>query len=355
MLKLKLKMKQNFKRQFPVLGWMLMLALVFSGFTSFNLQAQERISGVVKDVGGMPLPGVSIIQKGTTRGASTDFDGNYNLELTLGEKTLVFSYLGFKTVEIPVAGKTTINVNLEEDIASLDEVVIVGYGTQKKESVVAAITQIKGEDLMERTMGVANVEQALQGNLPGVTAIQGSGVPGQDNMRIFIRGRSSWNGNGDPLVLVDGVKRSMSDLDMNDIENISVLKDGSATAVFGVEGANGVILITTKRGQVGKAELSFTANTTMKMVSQLPEKLDSYDGLLEANSAILRGVAQAPSTWNNYTPLPIVERYRNPASLEESYIYPNVDWEEELLKDFAQDYRVNLSVRGGNQQNILVV
>tara|TARA_R110002073_G_scaffold55697_4_gene142409 strand:- start:8434 stop:11580 length:3147 start_codon:yes stop_codon:yes gene_type:complete len=349
MLKLKLKMKQNFKRQFPVLGWMLMLALVFSGFTSFNLQAQERISGVVKDVGGMPLPGVSIIQKGTTRGASTDFDGNYNLELTLGEKTLVFSYLGFKTVEIPVAGKTTINVNLEEDIASLDEVVIVGYGTQKKESVVAAITQIKGEDLMERTMGVANVEQALQGNLPGVTAIQGSGVPGQDNMRIFIRGRSSWNGNGDPLVLVDGVKRSMSDLDMNDIENISVLKDGSATAVFGVEGANGVILITTKRGQVGKAELSFTANTTMKMVSQLPEKLDSYDGLLEANSAILRGVAQAPSTWNNYTPLPIVERYRNPASLEESYIYPNVDWEEELLKDFAQDYRVNLSVRGGNK------
>ncbi len=349
MLKLKLKMKQKFKRQFPVFGFVLILTLVLTSFSSVNLHAQERISGVVKDVGGIPLPGVSVIQKGTTRGASTDFDGNYSLELTTGEKTLVFSYLGFKTVEIPVAGKTTVNVNLEEDVESLDEVVIVGYGSQKKESVVAAITQVKGEDLMERTMGVANVEQALQGNLPGVTAIQGSGVPGQDNMRIFIRGRGSWNGNGDPLVLVDGVKRSMTDIDMNDIENISVLKDGSATAVFGVEGANGVILITSKRGQVGKAQLSLSVNTTIKTVSQLPEKLDSYDGLIEANSAILRGVAQAPSTWGNYTPLAIVDRYRNPASLEESFIYPNVDWEEELLKDFAQDYRVNLSVRGGNK------
>ncbi|WP_345192481.1 TonB-dependent receptor [Algibacter agarivorans] len=342
-------MKQKLKRQFPFSGFVLMLALVLSSFTAVNLQAQERISGVVNDVGGMPLPGVSVVQKGTTRGASTDFDGNYSLELTLGEKTLVFSYLGFKTVEIPVDGRTTIDVSLEEDIAALDEVVIIGYGTQKKESVVAAITQVKGEDLMERTAGIANVEEALQGNLPGVTAIQGSGVPGQDNMRIFIRGRSSWNGNGDPLVLVDGVKRSMTDLDMNDIENISVLKDASATAVFGVEGANGVILITSKRGQVGKAQLSLSVNSTIKTVSQLPEKLDSYDGLIEANSAILRGIAQAPNTWNNYTPLAIVERYRNPGSLEESYIYPNVDWEEELLKDFAQDYRVNLSVRGGNK------
>jgi len=195
--------------------------------------------------------------------------------------------LDVKTVEIPVKGRTTIDVNLEEDIASLDEVVIVGYGTQRKESVVAA--------------------------------------------------------------LVDGVKRSMNDIDMNDIENLSVLKDASATAVFGVEGANGVVLITTKRGQVGKAELSLTFNTTIKTVSQLPEKLDSYNSLLEANSAILRGVAQQPLTWNNYTPLDIVDRYRNPASLEESYIYPNVDWEDELLKDFAQDYRVNLSVRGGNK------
>ena len=188
-----------------------------------------------------------------------------------------------------------------------------------------------------------------KGTCRGVTTIQGSGVPGEDNIRIFIRGRSSWNGNGDPLVLVDGVKRSMNDIDMNDVENISVLKDASATAVFGVEGANGVILITTKRGQTGKAELSLSVNTTVKMVSQLPQKLDSYNALLQANSAILRGMAQAPNTWNNFTPLDIIDRYRNPSSLQESYIYPNVNWEDELLKDFAQDHRFNLSVRGGNK------
>ncbi|WP_282040941.1 SusC/RagA family TonB-linked outer membrane protein [Winogradskyella flava] len=342
-------MKQKLKKQFPVSGFALLLAIVFSSFTTINIEAQNTVSGVVKDAGGMPIPGVSVVQKGTTNGVSTDFDGRYSLELTLGEEILVFSYVGFKTQEIQINGRATIDVVLEEDVAALDEVVVIGYGTQKKESVVAAITQIKGEDLQERNLGVSNIEEALQGNLPGVTTIQGSGVPGEDNLKIYIRGKSSWNTDGDPLVLVDGVKRSMNDIDMNDIENLSVLKDASATAVFGVEGANGVILITTKRGQTGKAQLSLTVNTTIKTVSQLPEKLDSYDALLEANSAILRGIAQAPNTWNNYTPLAVVDRYRNPASLEESYIYPNVDWEDELLKDYAQDYRINLSVRGGNK------
>ncbi|MFC4723646.1 SusC/RagA family TonB-linked outer membrane protein [Geojedonia litorea] len=342
-------MKPKFKRRSVVQVMFLFLAILFSSFTSVDLLAQQRVSGTVTDANGMPLPGVSVIQKGTTRGASTDFEGGYSLELTLGDEILQFSFLGYKSVEINVQGKTTINVILEEDVAALGEVVIIGYGTQKKESVVGAITQVKGEELMVRAAGITNVEEALQGNLPGVTAIQGSGAPGEDNIKIFIRGRSSWNGDGDPLVLVDGVKRSMTDIDMNDIENLSVLKDASATAVFGVEGANGVILITTKRGQRGKAELSLNVNTTIKMVSQLPQKLNSYDAILQANSAILREIAVSPSSWGDYTPLTILDRYRNPTSLEESYIYPNVNWEDELLKDFAQDYRINLSVRGGNK------
>ena len=343
-------MKQKFKRQFPVFGFVLMLVLVLSSLTGFNVQAQERISGVVKDVGGIPLPGVSIIQKGTTRGASTDFDGNYSLELTTGEKTLVFSYLGFKTVEIPVNGKTTINVNLAEDIASLDEVVVIGYGTQRKESVVGSISQIKGDDLQELNMGITNVEEALQGNLPGVTAIQGSGVPGRNDMQIFIRGQASWNGSGQPLVLVDGVPRAIDNIDFNDIENLSVLKDASATAVFGVQGANGVILITTKRGQKGKAQLSLQANTTFKFVSKLPEKLDAYDAILEANSSIMRELAQNEDSWNLIRPLAVADRFRNPASDEERLIYPNVNWRDVLLKDMAQDYRINLSVRGGGNK-----
>lgn len=341
-------MKKTFKTKRPFLTVFFIL-LAFS-FFSFNTTAQEKITGTVKDKDGNLLPSVSILQKGTNNGNSSDFDGNFSITLTLGPKILVFSYLGYETLEVQIGSKKNLNIILKESAETLDEIVIVGYGTQKKESVVGAISQIKGEDLMERTAGIANMEEALQGNIPGVTAIQGSGVPGENNMRIFVRGRSSWNGTGGPLILVDGIKRSMTDIDMNDVENISVLKDASATAVFGVEGANGVIIITTKRGKIGKAQLSLNVNSTIKMVSQLPEKLDSYSALLQANSAILRGVAQAPNTWNNYTPLPIVDRYLNPSSLEQSYIYPNVNWEDELLKDFAQDYRVNLSVRGGNKK-----
>lgn len=296
------------------------------------------------------MPGVSVIQKGTQRGASTDFDGNYTIELTNGDKILVFSYIGFKTVEIPVSNKTTVNVGMEEDVAALDEVVVIGYGTQKKESVVGAISQIKGESLQELNAGITNVEEALQGNLPGVTAIQGSGVPGRNDMQIFIRGQASWNGSGQPLILVDGAPRPIDNIDFNDIENLSVLKDASATAVFGVQGANGVILITTKRGQKGKAQLSLQVNTTSKFVSRLPEKLDVFDAIMEANSSILRELPHREESWNRFRPIAVADRFRNPANEEEALIFPNVDWRDVLVKDMAQDYRVNLSVRGGGNK-----
>jgi TonB-linked SusC/RagA family outer membrane protein len=330
-----------------------LLFLLFSGFTTFNSEAQQRVSGVVKDVDGITLPSVTVIQKGTARGTVTDFDGKFSIGLASGNQILVFSYLGFKTLEIPVDGKTTINVTLEVESESLDEVVVVGYGTQKKESVVGAITQIKGEDLMVAAGGITNVEEALQGNLPGVTAIQGSGIPGQSDMRIFIRGQATWNGGvdgepgGQPLVLVDGVPRDIDNVDFNDIENISVLKDASATAVFGVQGANGVILLTTKRGKKGKAKLSLSANTTIKMVSKLPVKLDAYDAALEVNSSILRELSNDELAWSSFRPIAIADKYRNPVNEEERLLYPNIDWRDEILKDFAQDYRINLSVRGG--------
>lgn len=313
-------------------------------------EQQIKISGKVTDQSGQPLPGTSILEKGTFNGTQSDFDGNYSLELTAsGQKTLVFTYIGFKTVEIAVEGQTTINVTMEEDLENLDEVVVVGYGTQKKASVVGAITQVKGEDLQRAAGGITNVEEALQGNLPGVTAIQGSGIPGQSDVQIFIRGQASWNGSGQPLILVDGVPRSITDIDFNDIENLSVLKDASATAVFGVEGANGVILVTTKRGQRGKAQLSLSVNTTFKTVSKLPEKLDSYDAVLEANLAVERELAHSTSVWDFYRPLAIADKYRNPANEAERLLFPNVNWSDEILKDFAQDTRVNLSVRGGGK------
>lgn len=310
-------------------------------------QSGKTITGVVVDSDGNPMPGVTVYLKGTTIGTTTDFDGNYSIRAENESDILVFSFIGMTPQEIPVAGKTNISITLESATVLLDDVVVVGYGTQKKESVVGAITQAKGEELLQAG-GVTSVGEALQGRLPGVTTIYSSGLPGESNPKIFIRGQSSWNGSGQPLILVDGVERSMSDIDLNEIEGISVLKDASATAVFGVKGANGVILITTKRGTVGKAQLTLSANSTIKMVSKLPKKLDSYDAIMLGNEAIMREVMYVPTSWDAYRPTSIADKYRNPASLEESYIYPNVDWADALLKDFAADFRINLSVRGGS-------
>jgi len=308
---------------------------------------KKQIKGKITDAKGEAVPGTTVLVKGTQVGTIADFDGNFILDVPLDAKVLQFSFVGMKPQEVPVGNKTTFNVILEEQTVGLEEVVAVGYGVQKKESVVGAITQVQGEVLL-KAGGVTNVGEALQGRIPGVTVINSSGMPGNSNMRIFIRGQSSWNNAGQPLVLVDGIERTMSDIDLNEIDKISVLKDASATAVFGVKGANGVILITTKRGTEGKAQFTLSANATITTLSKLPRKLDSYDAITVGNEAIMREVMYSPGSWNNYRPYEIVNKYRNPASIEEGYIYPNIDWADELLKDFATDYRVNLSIRGGS-------
>jgi len=344
-------MKQKFKKRCFVSGVVFSLMLLLSSFSVAELQAQNIVSGTVTDSQGVPLPGVSVVQQGTSQGTSTDFDGKYTLRISSSDATLEFTFIGFETTTRPVNGQATINVVLQEFVESLDEVILVGYGTQKKESVVGSISQIKGQDLQELNAGITNVEEALQGNLPGVIAINGSGVPGRNDMQLYIRGQASWNGSGQPLILVDGAPRDIDNIDFNDIENISVLKDASATAVFGVQGANGVILITTKRGQKGKAQLSLQVNSTSKFVSKLPEKLGVYDAIMEANSSIMRELPHSEESWTLYRPVAIADKFINPANEEESYIYPNVNWSDVLLKDMALDHRVNLSVRGGGDNS----
>ena len=304
-------------------------------------QTGKTVTGVVSDEDGNPMPGVTVLLKGTTTGTVTDFDGKYSLEVENEESILIFSFIGMAPQEVPVAGTTEISVTLSSSAELLDDVVVVGYGVQKKESVVGAITQAKGEELLQAG-GVTNVGEALQGRLPGVTTIYSS------DPQIFIRGQSSWNGSGQPLILVDGIERSMSDIDLNEIDQISVLKDASATAVFGVKGANGVILITTKRGLSGKAQLTLSANSTVKMYSKLPDKLSSFDAVMVGNEAIMREVMYEPNSWLQYVPMGIADKYRNPASVDESYIYPDIDWTDQVLRDHAMDHRVNLSVRGGS-------
>jgi TonB-dependent SusC/RagA subfamily outer membrane receptor len=204
--------------------------------------------------------------------------------------------------------------------------------------------------VLERTGGVTNLGQALTGNLPGVVTTTSSGMPGDEDPQILIRAQTTWN-NSAPLVLVDGVERPLGTLDISSVESISVLKDASATAVFGVKGANGVILVTTKTGTAGKAVVRARVNSTVKTVSRLPRKYDSYDGLSLKNRVIERELSVNPQGWSpsNVVPQEILLKYRFPANSEEWDRYPNVDWEKELIDDYGMSYGANASISGGTK------
>lgn len=307
----------------------------------------KLISGAVVDEAGEPLIGATVHEEGTDNLTITDSEGKFNMTVA-DNASVVFSYLGFESKALDVSGQTRFRVVLKQSATMLNETVVVGYGTQKKETVVGSVSSVRSEEIMQ-SGGVTSVGQALQGKIPGVVTLYTSGEPGTDDIQIYIRGQSSWNNSGKPLILVDGVERSMSDVNMEDIESISVLKDASATAVYGVKGANGVILLTTKRGQEGKAEFSVSANSVFKTISKVPEKYGSYDAMMIMNEAVMNELAYNPASWDLVTPVQVAERYRNHTSQEQMEMYPNVDWRDFMFKDFAMDYQVNASVRGGNQ------
>lgn len=216
-------------------------------FGNISLMAQNFVvKGKVLDANNEPLIGAAVVLKSkSTVGTVADFDGNFTLEVPDKNAVLTVSYLGMTPQDVKVNGRNMVVVILREDSEMLEEVVVVGYGQQKKASVVGSISQTSGK-VLERAGGVSSVGAALTGNLPGVVTKQSSGMPGDEDPEIILRGQTSWN-NSAPLILVDGVERPLSSVDMSSVENISVLKDASATAVFGVKGANGVILVTTKR------------------------------------------------------------------------------------------------------------
>ena len=303
-----------------------------------------RISGRVCDSSG-PVIGAVAVVKGTMRGISTDFDGQYVIDVAPGE-ILVFSYVGLQSVEVPIDAttKSPLNITLQETSTVLSDVVVVGYGKQTKQSVTGAISQVKGDELM-KAGGVTNVSSALTGLVPGLVTLNYSGKPGQDDAEIFIRTVSTWN-DASPLVLIDGIERGMNDIDLGEVENISVLKDASATAVFGVRGGNGVILITTKRGKEGSPTFSASANVTLKMSSKLPKNADSYTGLWYRNQAIENQVSMNGDLWSEYTPTEILRRYRDG---DNPYLYPNVDWQSEMLRKHSWSQRYALDVRGGTK------
>ncbi len=322
--------------------------LAFVLLTALPALAQNiNIQGTVVDTDGTPIIGASIVlQDNNAVGSSTDYDGNFAITAPKNS-VLVISYIGMKDAQVAVVSPRHISVTLESDATLLEEVIIVGYGQQKKASVVGAITQASSETL-QRTVGQTDIGNALTGNLPGVITTTSTGMPGEEEPQIVIRSASSWN-SSDPLVLVDGVEREMSSVDMNSVESISVLKDASATAVYGVKGANGVILITTKRGEEGSAKIDVSANYTLKTPSFLPNKYDSYDYFDTRNNAIVNELGISPDSWLAYLPQAEMDKYRNQVTTEDFERYPNVNWQDELFNQFAQSYTANLNVSGGNK------
>ncbi|MES2277250.1 MAG: TonB-dependent receptor [Bacteroidota bacterium] len=337
---------KNIKKQNPK-SLFLVLLLVFNAFVT-HAQNTVMVRGTLKDNTGDPVIGAVIIAKGdNTKKTLSDKDGKFILSVPANNTVLVISSFSMITKEVKASVNTSNDIIMEYEAKAMNEVIVVGYGQQKKASVVGAITQVTGKDL-ERTGGVTNLAQALTGNLPGVITSSSSGQPGAEDPQIVIRGVSSWN-NSSPLILVDGIERSISAIDISSVESVSVLKDASATAVYGVRGANGVVLVTTKHGVEGKAQVSFRSNTTTKIASKLPAKYDSYDALMLKNRIIERESIADPNTWSGYTPQQMIDKYRYPANAYEADRYPNVDWVKELFNKTAQSYNNSVNVSGGSK------
>ncbi|WP_294083340.1 SusC/RagA family TonB-linked outer membrane protein [Proteiniphilum sp. UBA5384] len=315
--------------------------------------ADKLITGVVYDADENPIPGVTVLVKGTTVGTITDVDGLFRLMVPQGDQIIQFSFIGYITQEIQINQKTDFKITLLEAITEIEEIVIVGYGTQKKETLVGSVTQVNSDKVKERGV-VSNMTDALSGSMPGVTVMTSTGIPGGDShtgwgsaSSIQIRGATTWN-NSAPLILVDGMERGMNDIDINEIESFSVLKDASATAVFGVKGANGVILITTKRGQLGKAKITFESNVSAKTISSLKGPVDSYQSLLARNYAIVSELAVGGDLiWNAfYIPERELNYYRDKVDTEK---YPDLDWFDFMTRDYGISTKSNISASGGTE------
>ena len=327
-------------------------------------QGGIAVKGTVVDSNGEALIGASVVVKGNTSvGTVTDFDGNFAFSVPSESSVIVISYVGMNTKEVKVGKQRTFNVTLTDN-TQLSEVVVVGFGQQKKASVVGAITQTTGE-VLERSAGIGSVSAALTGNVPGVATIASTGQPGEEDPRIYIRGAAAWNTDAQPLILVDGVEREIKSVDVTSVATVSVLKDASATAVYGVKGANGVILITTKRGVEGKARIDVGFNATLKAVSKLPRKYDSYDGYMFRNQALEHELAiGGDASWAYYRPQTFINNFRNQSyvvkpnyAADGTYLgdysqaerYANVDWQDEMFESTAFSYNTNLNISGGTK------
>jgi TonB-linked outer membrane protein, SusC/RagA family len=323
----------------------LLFTMLFMMACQFSFAQKVVVTGQIADEKGETLIGVSVFELGTSNGTITDFDGNFSISVD-NNATLRVTYIGYKPQDVKVGTRARLNIVLSEDSETLDEVVVVGYGAQKKESVVGAISQVSSKDLLRSPSG--NVSQALAGKMPGVVTSQTSGAPGADDVEIFIRGRASFAGDNQPLIMVDGVERQFSQIAPDDIESISTLKDASATAVYGVRGANGVILVTTKRGKEQKPVVSLTANFQTQSPTRENTYLNSYESVKLLEEAL------ANDGLNSQYSAADIEMFRRSSAGElsgmDAMLYPNVDWYDYVLRNSAPAQRYNANIQGGTKR-----
>lgn len=331
---------------------MTLFVVFIIGFTSVDVYAdsneeesvalqQVTITGTVVDEEGFPMPGVNVIVKGTVLGTFTDAGGKYTLSVPNGDVVLEFTFIGYAAQEVKLGGRTVVDVSMKPESTALEEIVVVGYATQKKETLTGAISSVKTEELLVSPN--ASVANSLAGKISGLSSVQSSGQPGAEDPRIFIRGVGSLTeGGASPLILVDGVERSFFQMDPNEIDNITVLKDASATAVFGVRGANGVVLVTTKRGsEKGKAKISINSSAGFQMPTRTLEMTDSYTYAKLYNEQEMND--DRAVVFDDY----VLERFR---LNDEPVMYPNIKWRDYMTKKTALQTQHNLNVSGGTDR-----
>lgn len=349
-----MKKKRVCSMKIPCRIWLLAVALSV-GQAAFSLEgtsipmsdksAQQQkiveVSGTVTDNLG-PVIGATVAVKGTTTGVITDVDGNFKLKVPVGA-TIVVSYIGYQNKEIVYKGEKNLTIRLSENVQELQEVQVIAYGSQKKVTVTGALSSINNEELLKSP--VASMANALTGKVTGLASVQSSGQPGADDATLYVRGVGSLStALSQPLMLVDGVERSFFQLDPNEVESITVLKDASATAVFGVRGANGVILVTTKRGTQGKAKVNFSTTFAWQMPSRVPEFANSYEYATAYNNAQLHdGVSEDQLAFSPE----IVEKFRTNS---DPLVYPSTDWTDMLIKNSAMQTQHNFNISGGSER-----
>lgn len=303
------------------------------------------VSGIVSDTDGVPMPGVAVTIPGTTTGVQTDVNGRYTITVPSVSTTLIFSFLGFASHEVVVGNSTVIDVTLGEDTTVLDEVVIIGFGSQRKATVTGSISSVTTKDLLQSPQ--ANVSNALAGRMPGIMAVQMSGEPGNDQSTLRIRGVGTFAEGQDPLIMVDGIESATyNNIDPNEIESITILKDASATAVYGVRGANGVLLITTKRGVIGAPKVSPSTNVALSNFEFLRKNMNSYDYATAYN------MAQGYDSYvtGNYNPKYTAEEIEKYRTGSDPIFYPSVDWYDYMLRKNTLQSQTNLNISGGTER-----